>query len=73
MPVPASAEGEDLQEKHNTREEDRENCPETPLKHDHSDELKEEISGRFYVIDDSIAPIRRPRAYALVTSNVSRR
>ena len=72
MPVPASAEGKDLQQKHNSREGDRENCPESPMKHNHSEEWKEEIHGRFCVIDDNITPVRRPRAYALVKSRVSR-
>lgn len=75
FPVPAQAEsdvGEDLQLKHKNPEESRNDSPEVPMNVDHTDERKEEIFGRPCVIDDSITPERRPRAYALVRPRTPR-
>ena len=76
LPVPASAEcdvGEELLGKQNSLGKSGEHCPEIPVKDDHPDERKEEIFGRLYVVDDSITPKHRQRAYALCGSRTPRK
>lgn len=65
-PAPTTYETrEDLQEeKPNNRKRNRERCPEMEMRLDSLDESKGKFLGS-YVIDDSITPERRPRAYDL--------
>ena len=65
-PTPATYETrEDLEEeKRNNRKRSRERCPEMEMRLDSLDKSKDKFLGS-YVIDDSITPERRPRAYDL--------